>query len=90
MVRGTGAKELPPMGYYKNKPIEYKQGSVFTAMMNNRLQSESELTDSVYFGCLQGAFSDTVVRMVIEDEMKKSGFRHFFCFLSARIFRLVR
>ena len=74
MVRGTGAKELPPMGYYKNKPIEYKQGSVFTAMMNNRLQNESELTDSAYFGCLQGAFSDTVVRMAIEDEMKKSGY----------------
>ena len=74
MVKGTGSKELPPMGYYKNKPIEYKPGSVFTAMMNNRLQNESELTDSTYFGCLQGAFSDAVVRMAIEDEMKKSGY----------------
>ena len=74
MVKGAGAKDLPPMGYYKNKPIDYKQGSVFTTMLNNHLQNEKELSDSTFFNCIQSAFSDTVVRMTIEDEVKKSGY----------------
>ena len=49
MVQGGGS-ELPPLGYYNKKPIEYKQGTYFTSLVQfYSEQVGSENLQAVYF-----------------------------------------
>lgn len=78
LVQGSNPQEYKPLGYYKNKPIEYKQGTLFTTTMNYYLQQKDQageaLDQSSYYQLLNQAFNTTVLRIAFAEAVQKCGY----------------
>ena len=75
IVQNTGT-DLPPLGYYNKKPIEYKQGTYFASAYqyySDMVGSGSNQIESE-FRILNSAFTDTVIHMAYAEAVKKSGY----------------
>ena len=75
IVQNTGT-DLPPLGYYKKKPIEYKKGTYFASAYqyySDMVGSGSNQIESE-FRILNSAFTDTVIHMAYAEAVKKSGY----------------
>ena len=73
--------QLPPLGSYKNKKIEYVQGSYFLDAVayyeqqkkNSNKTGRSQESD--LFDVFNNAFRDTVITLAFSDEVKRSGYK---------------
>ena len=63
MVQSAG-NEIPPFGYYDKKPIEYKQGSYFTNLVQMYSdQVGSANVQNAYFDIFNSAFTGSVLNI---------------------------
>lgn len=73
--------QLPPLGSYKNKKIEYVQGSYFLDAVayyeqqkkNSNKTGRSQESD--LFDIFNSAFRDTVITLAFSDQVKRSGYK---------------
>ncbi|MCI6663903.1 MAG: peptidylprolyl isomerase [Spirochaetia bacterium] len=74
MVQGGGS-ELPPLGYYNKKPIEYKQGTYFTSLVQfYSEQVGSENLQSAYFDIFNTAFNGAVLNEAFTQAVDATGY----------------
>ena len=74
MVQSAG-NEIPPFGYYDKKPIEYKQGSYFTNLVQMYSdQVGSANVQNAYFDIFNSAFTGSVLNIAFSSAVEKSGY----------------
>lgn len=74
MVQGGGS-EIPPLGYYNKKPIEYKQGTYFTSLVQfYSEQVGSENLQSAYFDIFNTAFNGAVLNEAFTQAVDATGY----------------
>lgn len=74
MVQGSGS-ELPPLGYYNKKPIEYKQGTYFASLVQfYSEQVGSENLQAAYFDIFNMAFNGAVLNEAFSQAVDASGY----------------
>lgn len=74
MVQGGGS-ELPPLGYYNKKPIEYKQGTYFTSLVQfYSEQVGSENLQAAYFDIFNMAFNGAVLNEAFSQAVDATGY----------------
>lgn len=74
MVQSAG-NEIPPFGYYDKKPIEYKQGSYFTNLVQMYSdQVGSANVQNAYFDIFNSAFTGSVLHIAFSSAVEKSGY----------------
>lgn len=71
----SGGSELPPLGYYNKKPIEYKQGSYFTSLVQYYSeQVGSDNMQSAYFDIFNTAFTGAVLNEAFTQAVDATGY----------------
>ena len=69
MVQSAG-NEIPPFGYYDKKPIEYKQGSYFTNLVQMYSdQVGSANVQNAYFDIFNSAFTGSVLNIAFSSAL---------------------
>ena len=69
-------KKLPAFGSYNGKPIKYEQGTYFANTVAQYVENNGKSSSaSTYFNAFRYAFNHTVFTMMIEEEVKKSGYK---------------
>ena len=69
-------KKLPAFGSYNGKPIKYEQGTYFANTVAQYVENNGKSSSaSTYFNAFRYAFNQTVFTMMIEEEVKKSGYK---------------
>lgn len=70
--------ELPPIGSYDGKKIEYIEGSPFANRVenySNQMEANGQVIDGTsLYSVMNEAFTDTVMQFGFEDAVKKSGY----------------
>lgn len=71
----SGGSELPPFGYYNKRPIEYKPGTYFTALVQSYSERVgSENRQSAYFDIFNMAFNGAVLNEAFTQAVDATGY----------------
>ena len=71
----SGGSELPPLGYYNKKPIEYKQGTYFTSLVQYYSeQVGSDNLQNAYFDIFNTAFTGAVLNEAFTQAVDATGY----------------
>ena len=71
----SGGSELPPLGYYNKKPIEYKQGTYFTSLVQYYSeQVGSDNLQNAYFDIFNAAFTGAVLNEAFTQAVDATGY----------------